>query len=66
MSMFKGIYKTDGPDKHLVLKGALLREDPDDLNSYLAQFDDLCLKEAFGWHRFKKEAFEVEYNFDTF
>ena len=55
--MLHGSYREDGPDKHLRFKGALLREDPENSDNYLAQFDPTHLKEAFGWHAFSKNLF---------
>lgn len=58
--MIHGVYKEDGPDERLRLKGALLREDPTDDTMYLAQFDPMYLPEAHNWHPFKKSLFIVK------
>ena len=55
--MLHGKYIQEGPDVHLRLKDAILREDPDNPDNYLAQFDVLWLKEAFNWHSFNKKLF---------
>ena len=55
--MLHGVYHEDGPRKDLRFKGALLREDPDNANNYLAQFDTLWLKESHGWWSFPKNNF---------
>ena len=38
-------------------KTALLRSDPEDADSVLAQFDDIRLLESCAWHRFKRSDF---------
>ena len=55
---FKGIFHHDNSKDmgHLFFKSALLMDDGDP-DTYLAQFDALYLKEAFGWTRFKKQCF---------
>ena len=55
--MLHGKYIRKGPDVHLRLKGAILRGDPNNPDNYLAQFDDLDLKEAYNWHPFNKKLF---------
>ena len=55
--MLHGVYIEDGPDSMLRLKGALLRQDPDTTDGYLAQFDALYLFESHGWHKFPKKLF---------
>jgi len=55
--MLHGIYSHDGPDERLRFKGAILRQDPDDKDWYLAQFDPMYLEEAYGWHKFPKALF---------
>lgn len=56
--MIKGRYRPDGDYILLRNKTALLREDPDNDDSYLAQFDDLKLAQyAHGWHKFSKKDF---------
>ena len=52
--MMYGIYSQEGPRKDLRLQGALLRQDPDRPNNWLAQFDSTYLLEASGWHSFPK------------
>jgi hypothetical protein len=53
--MHHGMYT--GPDKRLFNKGSLLRENPKDSSTWLAQFDPLQLQEAYGWHVFPKTDF---------
>lgn len=53
--MKHGIYT--GPVPRLKNKGALLRENPDNKDQWLAQFDATHLPEAFNWHPFDKKFF---------
>lgn len=55
--MKRGIYSPNGPWVHLQNKGTLLRQDPDNPDNYLAQFNPRHLREAFGWHSFPKRDF---------
>ena len=55
-----GLYT--GPDKRLFNKGALLMQDPNESDNYVAQFDALHLHESHGWHPFPKSMFV---NLDT-
>lgn len=55
--MLLGIYHESSPDEHLRFKSVLLRQDPNNQDNYLAQFDPLYLKEAFSWHSFPKSLF---------
>ena len=55
--MLHAIYSPEGPEKHLRNLGTLLRTDPDKPDNYLAQFDPLYLKEAFGWRSYPKTDF---------
>ncbi len=64
--MLHGIYSEFGPRKDLRTHGALLRQDPDNADKYLAQLDPHYVivrgqlahcKEAFGWHSFPKSHF---------
>lgn len=55
--MLHGIYHEDGHDERLRFKGALLQQDPDKEDHYIAQFDPLYLPEAYGWHSFPKKLF---------
>lgn len=59
--MISGIYKQDGTCRHLQGKRALLKE-AEDPKYWLAQFDDLSIKEAYNWWLFDKESFDVEEN----
>lgn len=52
-----GIYHEDGPDERLRFQGALLMEDPDNHDNYLAQFNALHLKESHYWWPFPKKLF---------
>lgn len=52
-----GVYHEDGPRKDLHFKGALLQQDPETEDNYIAQFDALYLPEAYGWHSFFKRLF---------
>ena len=56
-AMKHGMYCGNGPYMKLRYKGAILRQDPETKENYLAQFDDKCLHEAFGWHSFPKDHF---------
>lgn len=53
--MLTGIYIETGTE--LYNQRALLRDDPDTEDCYLAQFDALFLRESHGWHRFPKKHF---------
>jgi len=55
--MLHGTYIEDAPDQHLQSKSALLQQDPDKPENFIAQFDDVNLYEAFGWHSFPKKWF---------
>ena len=55
--MLHGIYHEDGKRSDLRFKGALLRQDPENEDNYLAQFDPRHVPEAFGWHSFPKKNF---------
>lgn len=52
-----GIY--EGPDPCLLGKRALIRTSQNYKDKVLAQFDDTSLREAFGWHAFDVEDFEL-------
>jgi hypothetical protein len=55
--MYHGTYW--GKETHLRGATALLREDPDNSDNYLAQFDDLQLGIwAHGWYKFPKEVWK--------
>ena len=56
-TILHGFYREDAPLEQLRLKGALLRQDPDYSDCFLAQFDDRSLPEAYGWHTLPKEHF---------
>ena len=53
-----GIYI--GADNFLFNEGALLRKDPENDLAVLAQFDDIHLLQAFGWHSFLKKDFKID------
>lgn len=55
--MLIGIYKQKGSIARLRNKKALLQQDPNKQNNFLAQFDKRHLPEAFGWHSFPKKLF---------
>lgn len=57
-----GIY--EGSDPCLLGKRALIRTSPNYKDKVLAQFDDTSLKEAFGWHAFDVEDFELHVTLD--
>ena len=52
-----GVYSENGPRKDLRYMGALLMQDPEEKDNYIAQFDAMYLTEAFGWHSFPKRLF---------
>ena len=55
--MKHGMYSVDGPDERLWCKSALLQDDPDNKENYLAQFDAMHLFESHGWHSVCKKHF---------
>ena len=55
--MITGMYRGRGDVEHLRFMTALLQQDPDNENRYLAQFDAKYLSEAYGWKSFPKSDF---------
>ena len=57
--MDHGVYI--GSDTSLLGKGALVMDDPESsTRMVLAQFDDISLPEAFGWHPFFSYDFRMD------
>lgn len=56
-SLLHGIYHESGPEQHLRFKRALLRQHPNRPDYYIAQFDNISLREAYGWHTYPKKRF---------
>ena len=60
IKMMHGVYlDAAGTSPHLKGKSAILRPS-EQMGQILAQFDDTSLSEAFGWHSFASECFELD------
>lgn len=58
MAMFNGTF-LDPTDTHPHLKGKTALLQPAAEGQFLAQFDDMTVPEAHGWHGFPADSFRV-------
>lgn len=56
--MKTAIYRYFGPVERLRFKRTLIRQDPNNSDNYLCQFDDISLPEAHNWHSHPKKNFD--------